>query len=125
MKKILLIEDDPFLLDIYTVKLKHSGFKVDVAVDGEQALEKIKSSVPDLIFLDLMLPLVDGWQILKSVRERDEFAKVPVFILSNIGQPEDVKKAMDMGATKYFIKADSMPSQIVDHVMNFFNHSNG
>lgn len=116
-KKILLIEDDPFLVDIYTAKLEHSGFEVETAVDGEQALKRAGGEATDAVFLDLVLPKVDGWEILKKLRENEKFKETPIFILSNLGQPEDLEKAKSMGADKYFVKANHKPSEIVDEIM--------
>lgn len=116
MKSILLVEDDPFLIDIYTVKLKEAGFLVEVAEDGETTLRKIKEKIPDLLILDLVLPQLDGWEILKEVKSNPKLKNIPVIVFSNLGQKGDVEKGLDMGATKYLIKAQYTPSEVVEEI---------
>ena len=116
MKNILLVEDDPFLADIYTTKLKEEGFSVDVALDGEECLRKIEKNTPDLLLLDLVLPQVDGWEVLSAVRRQERFKDLKVVILSNLGQKEEVEKGLKLGAAKYFIKAHYTPSEVVKEI---------
>jgi DNA-binding response OmpR family regulator len=116
MKHILLIEDDPFLIDIYTTKLKESGFGVEVATDGEAALRKVKEKKPDLMVLDIVLPQIDGWEILRKVKSTPKLKNLKVIILSNLGQKEEVEKGVKLGATKYLIKAHYTPSQVVEEI---------
>ncbi|MBI2038369.1 MAG: response regulator [Candidatus Nealsonbacteria bacterium] len=114
MKKILLVEDDPFLVDIYTTKFKEAGFEVDVATDGEMALAKTKEASIDLVILDIVLPQMDGWEILKEIKEIKKF--LPVIILSNLSQPAEVEKGLQLGAIKYLIKAHYTPSEVVEEI---------
>ncbi len=117
MKKILLIEDDPFLIDIYTTKFKEeTGFSVEVAKGGDEGLRKAEGNPPDLIILDIVLPQIDGWEILKKIRENKELNKVKIIIISNLGQKEEVEKGIKMGAAKYLIKAHYTPSEIVEEI---------
>ena len=116
MKKILLVEDDPFLLDIYTTKLKKAGFPLEVAVEGEEALKKAKEVKPDLIILDIVLPQLDGWEILQRIKSDPDTKDAKVIILSNLGQKGEVEKGIEMGASKYLIKAHYTPSQIVEEI---------
>lgn len=116
MKKVLLVEDDPFLIDIYTTKLKEVGFKIDVAQDGPSALKFLKDKNPDLLVLDIVLPHLDGWEVLGKIRKQDKFKKLPIIVLSNLGQRQEVKKGLDLGATKYLIKAHYTPTQIVKEI---------
>ena len=119
MKKVLLVEDDPFLIDIYTTKLKGSGFVIQVATDGNEAINKIKEEKPDLIVLDIVLPHVDGWEILRSVKADKKLADTKVIVLSNLGQKEEVEKGLKLGATKYLIKAHYTPSQVVEEIKKY------
>jgi len=121
MKKILLVEDDPFLIDIYTTKLKDSGFAIQVAADGEEAINKIKEEKPDLIVLDIVLPHVDGWEILNQIKADEKLKKIKVILLSNLGQKEEVEKGLKLGATKYLIKAHYTPGQVVEEIKKVFN----
>ena len=120
MKKILLVEDDPFLIDIYQKKLKDSGFKVEVAKDGEKALEILKEKNFDLMLLDIVLPKIDGWKILEELREmkkeKKDLEKMKILIWSNLGEKEDIKKGLSLGATSYLIKANFTPSEVVREI---------
>ena len=117
-KKILVVEDDQLLLDLCCKKLQKEGFDVDIAIDGNTALEKIISNKPDLILLDLVLPGIDGFEILKKIREDsdDKIKKIPVIILSNLGQESDIEKGKKLGATDYLIKASVTMEEIVKKV---------
>jgi DNA-binding response OmpR family regulator len=115
-KTILLVEDDPFLIDIYTTKLKEAGFSVEVAATGEEALNKVKEKKPSLVILDIVLPQVDGWEILRQIKTGKGSDNLKVIILSNLGQKEEVEKGIKLGATKYLIKAHFTPSQVVEEI---------
>ena len=121
MKNILLVEDDPFLIDIYSTKLKESGFSVDVAQDSDKCFEKLSEKSFDMAVLDIVLPHVDGWGILKRIKEDPKYRSLPVIILSNLGQKEEVEKGLGLGAAKYLIKAHYTPSQVVEEVKKVFN----
>lgn len=116
MKKILIIEDDPFLIDIYTTKLKAENFSVEVATDGGMGLEKMKENKPDLVVLDIVLPHFDGWEILRKMKEDKELKDLDVIILSNLGQKDEAEKGLSLGAKKYLIKAHYTPSEIVKEI---------
>ena len=116
MKTILLVEDDPFLIDIYLTKFKEAGFLIEVAVDGEAALKKLAEKKFDLLVLDLVLPQMDGWEILKKVQSDSRFQSLPVVILSNLGQKSEVEKGLEAGATKYLIKAHYTPSEVLEEI---------
>ena len=113
MTKILLVEDDPFLIDIYMTKLKSEGFDLLSAKDGEEALEKIEKDKPALIILDIVLPNIDGWQVLKQIKNIKGAEKIKILVLSNLGQKEEVEKGLRLGADKYLIKSNFTPSQVV------------
>ena len=116
MKRILLVEDDPFLIDIYTTKLKEAGFKIEVATDGEEGLRKLTEKKFDLLVLDIVLPQIDGWEILKKIKQDLKLKSLPVLILSNLGQKGEVEKGMKLGATKYLIKAHYTPSEVIEEI---------
>jgi len=116
MKKVLLIEDDPFLVDIYITKLKEAGLSVEAAMDGEEGFQKIKEEVPDLILLDIVLPNINGWEFLRKVKRDERLKNLKVIILSNLGQKEEVEKGLKLGAVKYLIKAHYTPSEVVEIV---------
>jgi len=116
MKTILLVEDDPFLIDIYKTKLNESGYTIEVAKDGKEALLKMKELHPDLLILDIVIPNVDGWKVLKLIRKDKELSNVKIIILSNLGQKDEVEKAMKLGAERYLIKAHFTPSEVLQEV---------
>ncbi|HAM88335.1 TPA: response regulator [Candidatus Falkowbacteria bacterium] len=113
--KVLLVEDDSFLREISSKKLTKEGYTVFEAVDGSQAIDGVKAIKPDIVLLDIILPAIDGFQVLNQIRTSTEekIAKVPVIMLSNLGQDDDIKKAMDMGANDYLVKAHFTTEEIV------------
>lgn len=116
MKSILLIEDDPFIADIYLTKLKESGFEVEIAEDGEKGLEKIKTKKPDLLLLDIVLPNINGWEFLGKIKKDPALQRIKVIILSNLEQKPEIEKGLRLGAEKYLIKAHYTPSDVVAEV---------
>ena len=115
-KTILIIEDDKFLRELIVRKLTEEGFGVSEAVDGEEGIKKIKEEKPDLILLDLILPGIDGFEVLSKKKEDPALASIPVIILSNLGQKDDVEKGLKMGAVDYLIKAHFTPGEIIDKI---------
>jgi DNA-binding response OmpR family regulator len=116
MKSILLIEDDPFLIDIYTAKFKEAGLKLDVATDGDEGWRMIQAGAYDILLLDIVLPQSDGWEILAKVRQTASLKNLKVVVLSNLGQKAEVEKGLKLGAAKYIIKAHYTPSEVVEEV---------
>lgn len=115
-KKILIIEDDKFLRELISRKLGNEGFETLEAVDGEEGIKKIKEEKPDLILLDLILPSIDGFEVLSRMKEEPN--AIPVIILSNLGQKEEVEKGLKMGAVDYLIKAHFTPGEIIEKIKN-------
>jgi len=116
MSKILVIEDDRFLRELIIKKLSQEGFEVDFAVDGEDGLTKIKEGKPDIVLLDLILPTIDGFEVLRKLKEEDIVPSLPVIILSNLGQREDIEKGLSLGAADYLVKAHFTPDEIVQKI---------
>jgi len=113
---ILIVEDDKFLRELLVRKVESAGFVTSVAIDGKEALKKIKEELPRLVLLDLVLPGIDGFEILKQVKEDPQTSKVSVIILSNLGQREDVERGLKLGADDYLIKAHFTPDEIIQKV---------
>jgi len=118
-KSILIVEDDALLVDIYSTKLQLSGFEVRVVDNGDKVFAEVKEKKPDLVLLDIVLPHMDGWDILQRLNTMDEMKDVPIVMLSNLGQKEEVEKGLRLGAAKYLIKAHYTPSEIVKEVIKF------
>lgn len=112
-EKILVVEDEKTLRFLISQTLTGEGFEVEEAVDGEEALEKIKKSKPDLILLDLLLPGMNGYDVLLKIKRDFNLGSIPIIILSNLGQEEEIKKGMDLGADDYLIKAHFTLDEIV------------
>ena len=117
---ILLIDDDPLIADMYALKLKGAGFSVDTAADGKKGLEKIKQGGWDVVLLDVVLPVMDGFEVLKKLSEEDA-AHPPIILLTNLGQKEDVEKGLKLGAADYLIKANFTPSEVIAKVNKIVN----
>lgn len=113
---ILLIEDDPMISTMYQTKFSMEGYAIDTATDGATGLEKAKNDTPDIILLDIILPKLDGFAVLKEIKADPSLKNVPVILLSNLGQDDDVKKGKDLGANDYFIKSNHTPAEIVAKV---------
>jgi len=120
MKRILLIEDDPFIADIYLTKLKETGFEVEIAKDGEKALKQIQKKKPDLLLLDVVLPNINGWELLRKVKADPKLKDIKVIILSNLEQRVEIEKGLKLGANKYLIKAHYTPSEVIAIVEEAF-----
>lgn len=115
-QKILWVEDDQFLSSILAVKLSHEGSVGLYAKNGEEALEILGRETPDIILLDLLLPGMTGFEVLQAIRTNSKMTNVPIIVLSNLGQKEDMEKTKELGATKYLIKAEHDLDDIVNEV---------
>ncbi len=121
MRKILIAEDDFFIRDIYSKVFSLSGYDVTVAVDGGEALEKIKAQLFDIILLDIMMPRMTGIDVLKNVRALSTPAKsTPIFIITNLGQQNVIEQAFKLGMDGYILKSQVSPQQIVEEINNYF-----
>ena len=116
MKRIIVVDDQPILGTIYRTKFTAEGFQVDVASDGEEALELIQRTNPDMVLLDIMLPKIDGVEVLKRLRANPSFLTLPIIVFSSSARPELVKEAFAAGATMVLSKASTSPKQLVDIV---------
>ena len=115
---ILIVDDDEYLLDIYSVKFREEGVKIDTAVGGNEAIDKISSDEDyDIILLDIIMPKVGGFEVLEQLTEEGVDVDAEIMILSNQGQPDDIKRAEDYGIDEYIVKANAVPSEVVDRVL--------
>ncbi len=114
--KILLIEDDTFLAGMYISKLGFENFEILLANDGKQGIKLAEKEKPDLILLDILLPKVDGFEVLKVVKKNDKTKEIPVILLTNLGQKSDVEKGLSLGANDYLIKAHFMPQEVIKKI---------
>ena len=121
MQKILIIEDDPYLSEMYKMKFELEGYIVLVARDGQEGVDSAFTTKPDIILLDLVMPIKDGYHVIKELKENDKTKAIPVLVLSNLGQVDEIKKAMNDGAEKYLIKANITPEQLLKEVRSFLD----
>ena len=114
--KVLIIEDDNFLSDLYKIQFEKSGYKVVQSYDGLDGLSKISIETPSVVVLDLILPELSGLEVLERLKKDPKFARIPVVVLSNIRDEEKMKKTLTLGAVGYIIKPTLTPKQIVEEV---------
>jgi len=116
-KKIIIADDDHFLLDMYTVKFNESGFNVVPAVDGASVLAKLKEGdAPCAILVDVVMPTMDGFELLEKIKKENLAPQAKTVILSNLGQASDMQKGKDLGVDGYIVKANATPSEVVKQV---------
>ena len=124
-KKVLIIEDDTFLSDMYQTKFNSEGFDITMAEDGESGLKLLTDGLnPSVILLDIVMPKMDGIETLAKIKEMDEVKDIPVITLTNLGQKEEIDKAMGLGAKTYLIKANYTPSEVVKKVSETLESNN-
>lgn len=114
--KVLLVEDDEFLSHAYRDGLTRAGFIVELAMDGATAVKKMKEENPDLVLLDLVMPVKNGFEVLEEARLDKKLRKIPIIILTNLGQDSDIKKGKELGAIDYLVKTDLSMKAVVEKV---------
>lgn len=119
MSDVLIIEDDKFLSKIYKTKLGKEGIDADFAHDGEEGLKKLREEKPKVVLLDLVMPKMDGFQVLETVQSDQELKSVPILVLSNLGQEEDIEKAKNLGAKDFIVKSDTSIQAVVDKLKTY------
>jgi CheY-like chemotaxis protein len=115
-KRILLVEDEEIMINLLEKKLKREGYEVSIAKDGEKGLEKIREEKPDLILLDIILPKMNGFEVMERMKEDEELSKIPVIVISNSGQPVELDRAKKLGAKDWLIKTEFDPEEVVQKV---------
>lgn len=120
--KILIVDDDQFLLDMYTLKFKEKGFDVESAFGSVSALNKLKDGKKfDIIITDIVMPSMDGFELLENIKKDKLAESSKVIVLSNLGQPSDIEKGKKLGADGYIVKANATPSEMVEKVLEIYN----
>ena len=117
-KKILLVEDEDFIRDLYVRQLTKAGFQVKNVADGQSGLNMLKSEPFDLLLLDIMLPGMNGLQVLREFKTQNPNSKMITILLTNLGQEAVIKEGFELGAQAYLIKASYTPDQVVNEVKN-------
>ncbi|MER3407008.1 MAG: response regulator [Patescibacteria group bacterium] len=124
-KKILIIEDDNFLRLALEKRLKNEGFEIISALNGEEGFQKILTELPDLIILDIILPKKTGFILLEEIIKDPNLKTVPIVIVSQLGQPEDIEKGLKLGAIEYLVKAKVSLDDLVNKIKQYFNKGAG
>ncbi|KKQ57076.1 MAG: hypothetical protein US74_C0008G0003 [Parcubacteria group bacterium GW2011_GWA2_38_13] len=117
--KILLVEDDQAILEMYKMKFTEEGYDITAAEDGMTALEAAKKEIPKMVLLDIILPKLDGFSVLEELKKDPKTKNIPVLLLSNLGQDSDKEKGKKLGAVDYCVKSDLTPMQLVEKVRTY------
>ncbi len=107
------------LATMYKTKFQKEGLNIDVAPDGEAGVQMAQAAPYDIVLVDIIMPKLDGFAVLKRLREMPQYAQTPILMLSNLGQEEDIAKGRELGATDYLVKANFTPSQVIEKIQNF------
>ena len=123
MKKILIVEDDVALYNVYATELKLKGYEVVNVADGMLAVDTARREMPDFILLDIMLPGRNGLEVLQEIKSDEDLSGIGVVMLTNYGDSENVKKALDYGAEDYMLKYNIVPSELADKISQYLGDS--
>ena len=115
-KKILIVEDDNFVAEVYSTKLFEMGHEVRIAQNGEEGLKVIGEEKPDLILLDIIMPVMGGIEMLGELKKKDEWKQIPVILLTNVGEKESVQKVRNLGVQDYLIKSHFTPAEVIEKI---------
>ena len=119
MAKILIVEDDPLIVKIYATRLVADGYEVLTAENGEDGLKISETNSPDVIVLDVMMPKMDGFEVLTKLRASPKYAKTPVLVYSNLAQEEEIERAKKLGATEFIVKANLSPTEMIAKIKQY------
>lgn len=115
-KKILIVEDDKFLSMLLKGRLEQDGISVYQAFNGEEAIEFLKNNIPNLILLDLIMPKMSGFEFLETIRQDPQYSQIPVIVLSNLGQENDISKAKSLNVIDYYVKVRTSIDELVSKI---------
>lgn len=118
-KKILIADDEEVLVQMYKRKFEKAGYKVLEAFDGDDVVKILNKETPDIILLDVIMPKMDGFLILEKLKSNPKTKKIPVILLTNLAQKEDIKKGLKIGADSYLVKSELTPQQVLDTIQRF------
>lgn len=115
-KKVLIVEDDSYLSSLMLGHLKDKGFDVHLAINAEKGLETAREILPDIILLDIILPKMDGYEFLKTIKAEEKLSSIPIIILSNLGQKDEIDRGFKLGATDFLVKSNFDLDEIAEKV---------
>lgn len=119
--KIMIVEDDSFVMDIYQTKLSSEGFEIITAMNGQEALDRLEKekSLPDLILLDIIMPRIDGLEVLRRIKGNSLLKDIPVILLTNLSQKEEIETGLGLGAKDYLIKSHFTPLEVLEKISTY------
>lgn len=115
-KKIIIAEDEPVLIEMYKLYFERAGYEVLKANNGRECIDFVKKEKPDIILLDILMPRVDGWEVLKQLKTNPETKQIPILVFSNLGQTQEIQKGLDLGADDYVVKSNMTPKELLEKV---------
>jgi len=115
-KKILLIEDEEIMIDLLQRKIAQEGYEIRVARNGEEGLAAMKEKKPDLVLLDIIMPKMEGFEVMEHMQADKDLKKIPVIVISNSGQPVEIDRAQKMGARDWLIKTEFDPQEVIEKI---------
>lgn len=122
MAKILIVEDDRIIARMYSIKFLGDGFEVQLAENGQQGLELMKTFNPDMVLMDLMMPVMDGFSALEIAKADTGLKDIPIIVLTNLSMIEDVEKVKRMGALDYIVKSNMTPKEVLEKVKGYLKN---
>ncbi|MBI5046105.1 MAG: response regulator, partial [Candidatus Niyogibacteria bacterium] len=114
--RILIVEDEEFLIRALKDNLEVEGYAIDTAMNGEEAMDRIRKQLPTIILLDLLMPKKDGFYVLEEVKKNPDWKLIPIIVLSNLGGDADIKRALEMGASDYFVKSQHPIEEVIEKI---------
>jgi CheY-like chemotaxis protein len=115
-KKVLIVEDDNFVAEVYSTKLFEMNHEVRIAQNGKEGLEMVEKEKPDLILLDIIMPVMGGVEMLEELKKKEEWKNIPVILLTNVGEKESIQKTMNLGVKDYLIKSHFTPAEVIEKI---------
>ncbi|HLM84168.1 MAG TPA: response regulator [Candidatus Bathyarchaeia archaeon] len=122
-KKILIVEDDNFVAEVYFAKLTEMGYEAILAQNGEEGLSALNDNKIDMILLDILMPVMNGLEMLTEVKKNDGWKNIPVILLTNVGEKDSIQKVRDLGVTDYLIKSHFTPAEVIEKIETVFKNN--
>jgi two-component system, chemotaxis family, response regulator WspR len=122
-KRILIVEDDSFVAEVYFAKLTEMGYEAILAQNGEEGLENLKKDKIDLILLDILMPIMNGMEMLEEIKKNEDWKNIPVILLTNVGEKESIQKVREMGVKNYLIKSHFTPAEVIEKIESVFKEN--
>jgi len=119
--KVLIVEDDVYISEMYKIKFESENYKIVVTDNGSEIIKIVEKEKPDIILLDIVMPVMDGFDVLKIIKSNKKFNNVPVVMLTNLSQKESIERVFELGAKSYIVKSHFTPSEVVKKVKDILD----